>query len=250
MFDQAEFGKRIRELRGKRGLSQREAALQMGVSEQAVSKWEKGACLPDAYHLKLLGKILGVSVDYLLDVEHEQPERVVETFRAGGAVFELVERPETILAGKMLYAGDFETISAFDSAIETFSEEEKQAAYSLLADTALPIRDIQLSVNFWLPKSFRGFGFMREVATERQPEGVDVYKMPASLFFRAYTDEPTAQLLFKERCETWELFAYLREYVLPAHGFQMAENGAQELEVFHTSEHDAGYAYVPVVRKQ
>lgn len=250
MFDQAEFGKRIREFRGKRGLSQKEAALQMGVSEQAVSKWEKGACLPDAYHLKLLGKILRVSVDYLLDAEHEQPEKVVETFRAGGAVFELVERPETILAGKMLYAGDFETISAFDSAIETFSEEEKQAAYSLLVEAVLPIRDIQLSVNFWLPESFRGFGFMREVSTEQQPEGVNVYKMPASLFFRAYTDEPTAQLLSKERCETWELFAYLREYVLPARGFQMAENGAQELEVFDTSEHDAGYAYVPVVRKQ
>ncbi len=250
MFDQADFGKRIREFRGKRGLSQREAALQMGVSEQAVSKWENGACLPDAYHLKLLGKILGISVDHLLDVEREQPEKVLETFRAGGAVFELVEKPETILAGKMLYARDFETIHAFDSAIEAFSEEEKQVVYSLLEGAALPIRDIQLSVNFWLSEGSRGFGFMREVTTERQPEGVDVYKMPASLFFRAYTDGPTAQLLSRERCETWELFAYLREYVLPAHGFQMAENGAQELEVFDTSEHDTGYAYVPVVKKQ
>ena len=122
MFCQADFGARIKELRRVKGLSQREAALQMGVSEQAISKWESGACLPDVYHLKLLGKVLGVSVDCLLDVEREQPEKVLETFQAGGAVFELVEKPETILAGKLLYAKDFGSIQEFDSAIEAFSE--------------------------------------------------------------------------------------------------------------------------------
>ncbi len=250
MFCQADFGVRIKELRRVKGLSQREAALQMGVSEQAISKWESGACLPDVYHLKLLGKVLGVSVDCLLDVEREQPEKVLETFQAGGAVFELVEKPETILAGKLLYAKDFGSIQEFDSAIEAFSEEEKQAVYGRLVGSVLPVRDIQLSVNFWLAKKTRGFGFMREVTSVQQPGGVDVYQMPASLFLRAYTDRPAAQLLSKERCETWELFAYFREYFMPAHGFEMAENGAQELEVFDTSLHDTGYAYVPVVRKR
>ena len=169
MFCQADFGVRIKELRRVKGLSQREAALQMGVSEQAISKWESGACLPDVYHLKLLGKVLGVSVDCLLDVEREQPEKVLETFQAGGAVFELVEKPETILAGKLLYAKDFGSIQEFDSAIEAFSEEEKQAVYGRLVGSVLPVRDIQLSVNFWLAKKTRGFGFMREVTSVQQP---------------------------------------------------------------------------------
>jgi len=91
-------------------------------------------------------------------------------------------------------------------------------------------------------------GFMRETTTEKQPEGVDVYKMPASLYIRVYADRATSQLLTKRQCEIWELFAYIRNYFMPTHGFKMAENGAQELEVYDTEEHTSGYAYMPVER--
>ena len=39
----------------------------------------------------------------------------------------------------------------------------------------------------------------------------------------------------------------LRDYLMPNHGFKMAENGTQELEVFDTSEHKSGYAYIPAI---
>lgn len=246
MFDQQIFGKRIRNFRRERGLSQKEAAFKIGVSEQAISKWENGICLPDVYNLKLLGIVLGVSLDCLLDVESEPREKIVETFKVGEAVFEVVEKPETIYAGKFLYAKDFERIEAFHAAIDTMPEEEKQSVYRRLRDSVLPICDIQLSVNFWREAEMQAYGFVREVSTERQPEGVEVFKMPASLFVRGYTDAETAQLLAKEQCETWELFAYIRNFVMPAHGFKMADNGAQELEVFDISDHRTGYAYVPV----
>ena len=42
MFDQCVFGKRLKEFRVKRNLTQRETALKIGVSEQAISKWENG----------------------------------------------------------------------------------------------------------------------------------------------------------------------------------------------------------------
>lgn len=42
MFDQVDFGKRVREFRMRNDYSQREVALRIGVSEQAVSKWENG----------------------------------------------------------------------------------------------------------------------------------------------------------------------------------------------------------------
>jgi len=71
-------------------------------------------------------------------------------------------------------------------------------------------------------------GFVKETTTANQPEGIDIYAMPASLYIRAYTDQQTAQLLTKKHCEIWELFAYIRNYFMPAHGFQMNENGAQE----------------------
>lgn len=106
MFNQIDFGKRLREFRKRTNLTQKEAARKIGVSEQALSKWENGDCLPDVYNLRLLALVLHVSVD-----------------------------------------------------------------------------------------------------------------------------------------------AYIRDYFMPAHGFKMAENGAQELEVFDTSEHKSGYAYMPVMRQ-
>lgn len=247
MFDQLEFGKRLKTFRKAKNFTQKEIAFRIGVSEQAVSKWENGECLPDIYNLKLLGRLLHISVDTLLDTETEKPEKLIERIKIGGAEFEIIEKPDTILAGKIIYAKNYNDIDEFHRAIDAITEEEKQSAYRLLQENVLPITDIHLSVNFWLEENTRAFGFVREVATEEQPEGIDVYKMPASLYIRAYTDKGTAQLLAKEECEIWELFAYIRNFFMPAHGFRMAGHGAQELEVFDSFEHRTGYAYMPVM---
>lgn len=247
MFTQKNFGKRLREFRKRRNLTQKEVATKIGVSEQALSKWENGDCLPDVYNLKLLALVLNVSVDCLLDTENETVEKVIETININAAVFEIVEKPATILAGKIIYAKDFANISDFDSAIETVMTKDAPFDVGLLTDTVLPINDIHLSANFWRSEESRAYGFVREVLTDCQPKDIDVYKMPASLYIRAYTSKSTAQLMSKEQCEIWELFAYIRNYFMPAHGFKMAENGAQELEVFDTFEHKSGYAYMPVM---
>lgn len=248
MFSQVDFGKRLRSFRKRKNFTQKEVAYRIGVSEQAVSKWENGECLPDVYNLKLLGQLLRISVDTLLDTEIIKPEKVIEVIKINGAEFEIIEKPETILAGKIIYAKDYDDMGGFDHAIETTTEEEKQTIFRLLQEVVLPITDIHLSVNFWLDEKVRAFGFVREVTEENQPEGIDIYKMPASLYIRAYTDKGTAQLLAKEECEVWELFSYIRNFFMPAHGFRMADNSAQELEVFDSSQHRTGYAYMPVMR--
>ena len=246
MFTPKDFGKRLREFRKRRNLTQKEIAIKIGVSEQAISKWENGDCLPDVYNLKLLALVLKVSIDCLLDTENETAEKVIETIKINEAVFEIVEKPAAILAGKIIYAKDFSNISEFNSAIDAVTTED-ESFFELLTDTVLPVNDIHLSVNFWCSEKSRAYGFVREVLTDCQPEGIDVYKNPASLYIRAYTNESTAQLMSKEQCEIWELFAYIIDYFMPAHGFKMAENGAQELEIFDTSEHKSGYAYMPVM---
>lgn len=248
MFNQVDFGKRVKLFRLRKNYSQKEIALRIGVSEQAVSKWENGECLPDVYNLKLLAQILHISVDSLLDTEIQNPEKIVETITIGGANFEIVEKPETLLAGKIIYAKNFANEDSFNSAIDSLTEDDKQAAFEKLKETVLPIYDINLSVNFWLNFKQRAYGFVRGVTTEEQSDGIDVYKMPASLFIRAYTDKATSQLISKEQCEIWELFAYIRDYFMPSHGFKMADNGAQEMEVFDTFDHKTGYAYMPVER--
>ncbi len=49
------------------GLSQEELAEKVGVSRQAVSKWETGEALPEITKLKALADVFGVTTDYLLD---------------------------------------------------------------------------------------------------------------------------------------------------------------------------------------
>jgi hypothetical protein len=205
--------------------------------------------LPDVYNIKLLGRYYRVSIDSLLDMGDEVTEKIIDTIQIGGAAFEIIMKPETILAGKIISAKDFSDIQGFNSAIESFNHDNKQLVFNMVSDCIEPNCDIHLSVNFWLDEKSRAFGFVRETLTEKQPKGVDVYKMPESLFIRAYTDKATTQLMSKEQCEIWELFAYIRNYFMPAHGFKMAENGAQEMEVFDTAEHKSGYAYMPVLRK-
>lgn len=57
MFSQVDFGKRLRSFRKTKNFTQKEIAFRIGVSEQAVSKWENGECLPDVYNLKVLGQL-------------------------------------------------------------------------------------------------------------------------------------------------------------------------------------------------
>lgn len=246
MLNQIAFGERLKNYRKNKNFTQDELAQMINVSGQAVSKWEKGECLPDVYNLKLLARLYRISIDSLLDIENEGTEKMIETIKVGEAVFEVVEKPPAIFAGKILYAKDFD--NSINKALASTNETARQLACEKVVDPILPVCDITVSINFWLGESHRAMGFVRETTTEIQPEGLDIFKMPASLFIRAYTDKNTAQLIAKQKCETWELFAYIRNYVMPSHGYKMAENGAQEMEVFDDTEHTRGYAYMPVLR--
>lgn len=57
---------RIRELRRARGISQEELAAEIGVSRQAVSKWESGQSVPDLDRVIALSDYFEVTTDYLL----------------------------------------------------------------------------------------------------------------------------------------------------------------------------------------
>lgn len=65
---------KITNLRKKAGWSQEELAEKLGVSRQAVSKWESAQSVPDLNKVLLLAKTFGVTTDYLLRDECEEPE--------------------------------------------------------------------------------------------------------------------------------------------------------------------------------
>ena len=80
---------KITEERKKNGWSQEELANQLGVSRQAVSKWESAGAVPDLQRILQMSELFGVSTDYLLKDEmqaenityHESTESYAEPLK-------------------------------------------------------------------------------------------------------------------------------------------------------------------------
>ena len=76
-MEQQSMGKRIMQLRKEKGYTQEQLAEMMGVSAQAVSKWENDVSCPDISILPQLAEKLGVSTDELLGVKPIEPKVVI-----------------------------------------------------------------------------------------------------------------------------------------------------------------------------
>ena len=61
------LGEKLKEARKQSCLSQEQLSEKLGVSRSAVAKWETDNGIPDVDNLKILSKLLNVSIDYLLD---------------------------------------------------------------------------------------------------------------------------------------------------------------------------------------
>ena len=79
------LGMMIAELRKEKGMIQLELAEKMGVTDKAVSKWERDLSCPDINSLPNLAEILGVTVDELMQIKREadnpkqSPKEIVQT---------------------------------------------------------------------------------------------------------------------------------------------------------------------------
>lgn len=89
------LGMLISETRKQKGMTQLELAEKMGVTDKAVSKWERDLSCPDVSSLPLLAEILGLTLDELLRGQNEKPS-------AGNSVGELFD---TILKALALAMG-------------------------------------------------------------------------------------------------------------------------------------------------
>ena len=91
------IGERISNIRNKRNLSQGELAQALGVSRQAVSKWENDLSSPDTIHLIKLADILETEVEYLATGRkpvYEEPPIVLNMVKKVDKVVEkVVEKP-------------------------------------------------------------------------------------------------------------------------------------------------------------
>ena len=81
------IGEHIAYYRKKAGMTQEQLSEKMGVTAQAVSKWENGLTCPDLNSVARLSEILGVSVEQLIHGDSALPSvKVVETPQVGRRV--------------------------------------------------------------------------------------------------------------------------------------------------------------------
>ena len=70
-MDNRKMGELIREARKEKGLTQKDVAQRFGITDRAVSKWERGICAPDIGILEELAELLGLSVAELIAGERK-----------------------------------------------------------------------------------------------------------------------------------------------------------------------------------
>ena len=73
-MNQMKIGKFIAECRKQKGLTQMQLAEKLGITDKAISKWERGIAMPDSSIMLQLCEILGISVNELLSGEKIQME--------------------------------------------------------------------------------------------------------------------------------------------------------------------------------
>ena len=102
-----EIAQRLAELRRERGFSQEGLAEQLGLSRQAVSKWERAESAPDMGNLIALADLYEVTLDELLRVspEVEEDMRFESQERAESVETEAAAAAEAALADKKRSGG-------------------------------------------------------------------------------------------------------------------------------------------------
>lgn len=68
------LGMMIASLRKEKGMTQLELAERMGVTDKAVSKWERDLSCPDVNTIPQLAELFGISVDELMQINTEAKE--------------------------------------------------------------------------------------------------------------------------------------------------------------------------------
>ena len=77
-MDQNKSGKFIAKLRKEKNMTQEQLAEKMGVSINAVSKWERGLSFPDVSLYRKLCKELGINIEELINGEKDNSEEAKE----------------------------------------------------------------------------------------------------------------------------------------------------------------------------
>ena len=159
------MGETICQYRQLRKLSQEEFASRIGVTAQAVSKWERGNGLPDVSLLSGICKVLGISANTLIGVE----EKVVEN----GNVAAECEIKNNLIAEPLVLEFGTGLLPCIVAGLETDYVNKKRAFLAKKTGKLMPIlriRDnIELDENAYRILSFDNVLFASVIDGEEAP---------------------------------------------------------------------------------
>ena len=100
------FGERLMQLRKRSGLSQNELAEAMGISRQAISKYENNLAEPDLQKIQQFTMILGVSYADLLGNEPPEPKPAANRPSSAITITSLINEAELKQIQEAMLRGD------------------------------------------------------------------------------------------------------------------------------------------------
>lgn len=90
-MDKERTGQLITELRKEKGLTQKQLADALNVTDKAVSKWERGLSFPDISMLEPISEVLGISIMEILAGERQEESDTISREEAQKIVSASVE---------------------------------------------------------------------------------------------------------------------------------------------------------------
>ena len=201
------LGKKIKEYRTLKGITQEELGSLVGVTTQAVSKWERGGT-PDAELLPNIARVLGVSIDMLFGIKKDEESRLEDLIIEEVSLLDQDKKFERAMA--LCYAVTIGIIGmnsfknkAASEMIEKVDDELGHEFYStLLLDEGI-IR-ARLSKNgryyFMMPEPEGGYQFLIEDVEALSKTLVlladqDVLKIIIFMYQRVRYKQVSAQLI-------------------------------------------------------
>ena len=253
---QHSIGKTIRELRHARALTQEELAERLGVTAQAVSKWENESGFPDISQLVPLAQIFGVSTDVLLGTgKVGKCENVAEILTRAQKMIKfpltaecLYNKYNVLIEGLKLYPNNFSLIiECMELEISlaypknpTYDEKNAKALYESCAEHANIIFALDDNVNRILRARMimvmlhAAFGNMREarIEAEKFPARADFNLHKMYSIYAHWNKEYDNEIISYQFYIMNLLWAIIQGGVSLGKAYSFTKDGERALEVY------------------
>ncbi|MBR5562246.1 MAG: helix-turn-helix domain-containing protein [Clostridia bacterium] len=154
------FGENLKKLRKSKGLTQEDLADFLGMSFQAISKWERNETYPDITILPTIASFFGVTVDSLLGTDMIEKEKRINEYREN--YLRLISKGKTSQARDMLktaiseFPGNYDLLSKYLNAL-IYAQYDDSYLLSIKAEVLRIYDNIQNyctvdSIRIWTKK--------------------------------------------------------------------------------------------------